>query len=192
MGGAFSVTRGARWAQSAVSLCSSECARRLPAAVPASAAASMPNFAGTWKMRSSENFDELLKALGKPRAVGGGLWGPSAAGARPGETERGAFRGAPHLGAGVEPARDPRVRVRRTLAGRWALSPTAPPLSRAGSSRGEIPGVRGGSGTLNLRTPFETGPCHEFSGFLGESHAPFLSFLSGKSGRGQGEERLGF
>ncbi|KAL2300565.1 hypothetical protein Nmel_013447 [Mimus melanotis] len=26
----------------------------------------MPNFAGTWKMRSSENFDELLKALGQP------------------------------------------------------------------------------------------------------------------------------
>lgn len=25
----------------------------------------MPNFAGTWKMRSSENFDELLKALGE-------------------------------------------------------------------------------------------------------------------------------
>lgn len=25
----------------------------------------MPNFAGTWKMKSSENFDELLKALGK-------------------------------------------------------------------------------------------------------------------------------
>ncbi|XP_059916287.1 cellular retinoic acid-binding protein 1a [Gadus macrocephalus] len=24
----------------------------------------MPNFAGIWKMRSSENFDELLKALG--------------------------------------------------------------------------------------------------------------------------------
>ncbi|RXM98037.1 Cellular retinoic acid-binding protein 1 [Acipenser ruthenus] len=24
----------------------------------------MPNFAGTWKMKSSENFDELLKALG--------------------------------------------------------------------------------------------------------------------------------
>uniref|UniRef100_A0A8V1A0I8 Cellular retinoic acid binding protein 1 n=1 Tax=Gallus gallus TaxID=9031 RepID=A0A8V1A0I8_CHICK len=32
---------------------------RVPAARPA-----MPNFAGTWKMRSSENFDELLKALG--------------------------------------------------------------------------------------------------------------------------------
>ncbi|KPP79771.1 hypothetical protein Z043_100632 [Scleropages formosus] len=26
----------------------------------------MPNFAGTWKMKSSENFDELLKELGKP------------------------------------------------------------------------------------------------------------------------------
>ncbi|CAJ0964537.1 unnamed protein product [Ranitomeya imitator] len=24
----------------------------------------MPNFAGIWKMKSSENFDELLKALG--------------------------------------------------------------------------------------------------------------------------------
>ena len=29
----------------------------------------MPNFAGSWKMRSSENFDDLLKALGKPFAV---------------------------------------------------------------------------------------------------------------------------
>ncbi|CAM5144797.1 unnamed protein product [Eretmochelys imbricata] len=28
------------------------------------AASDMPNFAGTWKMKSSENFDELLKALG--------------------------------------------------------------------------------------------------------------------------------
>lgn len=31
-----------------------------------SASADMPNFAGTWKMKSSKNFDELLKALGKP------------------------------------------------------------------------------------------------------------------------------
>ncbi|XP_052527495.1 cellular retinoic acid-binding protein 1 [Tympanuchus pallidicinctus] len=37
----------------------SEQQRRVLAAHPA-----MPNFAGTWKMRSSENFDELLKALG--------------------------------------------------------------------------------------------------------------------------------
>lgn len=34
-----------------------------------SASADMPNFAGTWKMKSSENFDELLKALGKPSLV---------------------------------------------------------------------------------------------------------------------------
>lgn len=39
--------------------------RRDPAAVR-SARPAMPNFAGTWKMRSSENFDELLKALGEP------------------------------------------------------------------------------------------------------------------------------
>ncbi|KAK2524546.1 hypothetical protein Q9233_009475 [Columba guinea] len=41
----------------------SEQQRRVPAAVR-SARLAMPNFAGTWKMRSSENFDELLKALG--------------------------------------------------------------------------------------------------------------------------------
>lgn len=29
----------------------------------------MPNFAGTWKMKRSENFDDLLKALGKPSPV---------------------------------------------------------------------------------------------------------------------------
>lgn len=39
---------------------------RVPAARPA-----MPNFAGTWKMRSSENFDELLKALGELGTAGG-------------------------------------------------------------------------------------------------------------------------
>lgn len=44
--------------------------RRVPAAAVRSARPAMPNFAGTWKMRSSENFDELLKALGE--ALGGG------------------------------------------------------------------------------------------------------------------------
>lgn len=39
--------------------------RCLRAAATANITATMPNFAGTWKMRSSENFDELLKALGK-------------------------------------------------------------------------------------------------------------------------------
>lgn len=34
-----------------------------------SASADMPNFAGTWKMKKSENFDELLKALGKPSSL---------------------------------------------------------------------------------------------------------------------------
>ncbi|KTF79735.1 hypothetical protein cypCar_00016227 [Cyprinus carpio] len=31
----------------------------------------MPNFAGTWKMKSSENFEELLKALGKVKIESG-------------------------------------------------------------------------------------------------------------------------
>uniref|UniRef100_A0A8C4TYX8 Cytosolic fatty-acid binding proteins domain-containing protein n=1 Tax=Falco tinnunculus TaxID=100819 RepID=A0A8C4TYX8_FALTI len=43
----------------------------------------MPNFSGNWKMKSSENFEELLKALGEceprdppPRlAEGGGRQG---------------------------------------------------------------------------------------------------------------------
>lgn len=38
----------------------------LSAAPLHSASADMPNFAGTWKMKKSENFDDLLKALGKP------------------------------------------------------------------------------------------------------------------------------
>lgn len=32
---------------------------------PSASADMTPNFAGNWKMRSSENFDELLKVLGK-------------------------------------------------------------------------------------------------------------------------------
>lgn len=41
------------------------CLRAATTAATANTTATMPNFAGTWKMRSSENFDELLKALGK-------------------------------------------------------------------------------------------------------------------------------
>lgn len=29
----------------------------------------IPDFSGTWKMKSSENFEELLKALGKSLSV---------------------------------------------------------------------------------------------------------------------------
>lgn len=98
----------------------------------------MPNFAGTWKMRSSENFDELLKALGKLRRTarpfqvpqareGWALGADSRQEGGPGVIDRGAFRGAPRHGA--RGPRDPRVR--RLSAGRRALSPTAPPLSPA-------------------------------------------------------------
>lgn len=31
--------------------------------------ANMPNFEGTWKMKSSMNFDELLKALGEDNLI---------------------------------------------------------------------------------------------------------------------------
>lgn len=36
---------------------------------PSASADMPPNFAGNWKMRSSENFDELLKVLGKSPPV---------------------------------------------------------------------------------------------------------------------------
>ncbi|KAG8516405.1 Cellular retinoic acid-binding protein 1, partial [Galemys pyrenaicus] len=52
----------AQGSERSVRLGSQSC--RCAAAVRARRAAAMPNFAGTWKMRSSENFDELLKALG--------------------------------------------------------------------------------------------------------------------------------
>lgn len=32
-------------------------------------AANMPNFEGTWKMKSSVNFEELLKALGEDNLI---------------------------------------------------------------------------------------------------------------------------
>ena len=38
---------------------------RFPLQPSHSASADMSNFAGNWKMKKSENFDELLKALGK-------------------------------------------------------------------------------------------------------------------------------
>lgn len=55
----------------------------VPSLSPPTPAAAMPNFSGNWKMKSSENFEELLKALGEwsptlpplppglPRAGGG-------------------------------------------------------------------------------------------------------------------------
>lgn len=78
-GGGTLVTQGAcGWAQNAsLSLCNAacdrssaevgacRCLRAATTAATANTTATMPNFAGTWKMRSSENFDELLKALGK-------------------------------------------------------------------------------------------------------------------------------
>lgn len=44
---------------------------------PGNRARNMPNFTGTWKMKSSENFDELLKALGEDCFTGDlmeGVW----------------------------------------------------------------------------------------------------------------------
>lgn len=79
----------------------------------------MPNFAGTWKMRSSENFDELLKALGE---LGAG-WGDEAMeGTRGGRS--GAVPGAARrLGAAA------RGRLRALPGNRGADSP-----ARAGGS----------------------------------------------------------
>ena len=146
----------------------------------------MPNFAGTWKMRSSETFDELLKALGKlaraarPDESSGrrrpGARGESALGTNTrqegvlGALDRGEFQGASHLEV-ARRARDPLIQ--RRFAGSLALSPTARSLSRARSSRGEIiTEILGGSGTLNLGTHFETRPYHVLPK---ESHLPSLS-----------------
>lgn len=54
---------------------------RAPALHPLRQVPAMPNFAGTWKMKSSENFDELLKVLGKAFFLsgGGGAGGGTAA-----------------------------------------------------------------------------------------------------------------
>ena len=130
--------------------CSLECARCAAAVracrhLPAAATtAKMPNFAGTWKMRSSENFDELLKALGKlaRTACPDGEQQPAAPPTRrgwalgtntrqegvPGAIDWGEFQGAPHLEVASR-ARDPRIQ--RAFAGCLALSPTVRPLSRA-------------------------------------------------------------
>lgn len=113
-----------------------------PSVRPQPAAArrlAMPNFAGTWKMRSSENFDELLKALGElarsvgaceeerprgaPQARGVGS-GTSAGGrASPGRG-RGERSKATPAGA-ASGAREPRAP--RTFAGGLAPSPTVRP-----------------------------------------------------------------
>lgn len=108
--------------------------RRVPAAAVRSARPAMPNFAGTWKMRSSENFDELLKALGE--ALGGG--GQPAAGGpglRPaGEGGRGGgLQPEPRSGARLPPGPGTRESsVRRPRAGE--------PPAGAGESREPCPG----------------------------------------------------
>lgn len=104
----------------------------------------MPNFAGTWKMRSSENFDELLKALGKPRAP----WGAGRValvndpGTREAPGRQMAARSEAHPAEERQAESAPRESGAR-WPGAGALSPTAPPLSRAGSSRGAVTGDPG-------------------------------------------------
>lgn len=106
----------------------------------------MPNFAGTWKMRSSENFDELLKALGELGAGGragatkrwkGTGW-PEQCGARcrPGRlgaAARGRLRALP----GDLPHRSARSRGFSARGCGAAFRPPAP--SRTGAGRaGEL------------------------------------------------------
>lgn len=135
----------------------SEQQRRVPAALR-SARPAMPNFAGTWKMRSSENFDELLKALGETRgsrAAGCGREGTRGGGCSPVSPGRAPCAGrgrerlppvqsmarSPARGGAVEARRhDPRLTYgcRRSCPGSWA--PAGPALCLCESPR--VPAVR--------------------------------------------------
>lgn len=85
-------------------------------AVPAAAAA-MANFTGSWKMRSSENFEELLKALGERRgcAWGVGLKGSGDHAEKEGDGEA---TPAPATSSGSEPGKGG---DRRLLRAGWGL-----------------------------------------------------------------------
>lgn len=94
----------------------------------------MPNFAGTWKMRSSENFDELLKALGKqeerPRGAPGAQgWAPGPAQAGGSPRGGGEGEGSDPRPPGQERRAEPGSCAPReqTFAGGLAPSPTVRP-----------------------------------------------------------------
>ena len=168
------------------------------------AARAMPNFAGTWKMRSSENFDELLKALGKPprsvRACEGERprgapdprgWAPGparAAGSPRGEGEgEGSVPGPPRGSSG-----EGSPGAARPADERWRLGafPDGSASSRAGAAQGGGSSPESGTGQ-----GLYTGRL-EFTVLLGKSRLPhptphpepqrLISEIRARVGRGVG------
>lgn len=95
----------------------------------------MPNFSGNWKMKSSENFEELLKALGewsptlppRPSEI------PSSWGRRGGDGGRGGA--SPISPPNLLPAQESRAAVCRG-------DPSAPPFNKALVPHRGIRGIR--------------------------------------------------